>query len=54
MRAFRLVQTQRIRQRVEDGLGSAAEVAPLETVVVLDAETGEGRDLLAAQPGTRR
>jgi hypothetical protein len=29
VRAFRVVQTQRIRQRVEDGLGGAAEVAPL-------------------------
>src|SRR5207302_7421898 len=50
VRAFGVVETQRIRERVEDGLGGAAEVASLEPVVVLDAEPGEGRDLLAAQP----
>jgi len=50
VRAFGVVQTQCIRERIEDGLGGAAEVASLEPVVVLDAEPGEGRDLLAAQP----
>jgi hypothetical protein len=50
VRAFCLVQTQRIRERVEDGFGGAAEVSAFEPVVVLDAEPGERRDLFAAQP----
>jgi hypothetical protein len=51
MRPFCLVQSQRVRQRVEDAVGGAAEVSAFQAVVVVDAEPGERRDLLAAQPG---
>ena len=49
MRAFRLVEPQRVGQRVQDAVGGAAEIAALHPVVVVDAEPGERRDLLTAQ-----
>ena len=50
MRAFGVVQLQRADERLEHRLGDAAEVAALEARVVVDADAGEHRDLLAAQP----
>ena len=49
--AFGVVELQRTGERLEHGLGDAASVAALEARVVLDADAGEHRDLLAAQPG---
>ena len=49
--ALGLGQPQGPRQRLEHGLGDAAEVAALQPRVVLHAEPGEHRELLAAQPG---
>jgi transcriptional regulator of aromatic amino acid metabolism len=51
MRSFGLIQMQRAGQRIEHAVGRAAEVAALEAVVVVDAEPGEGGDLLAPQAG---
>ena len=51
MRPLGLVELQRPGQRLEDGLGDTAGVAALEPGVVVDADTGEQRDLLAAQAG---
>ena len=49
--AFGLVELQRPRDRFEDVLGDAADVAAFEARVVLDADPGERGDLLAAQAG---
>ena len=49
MRAFRVVEPERIRQRVQDAVGRAAEIAALHPVVVVDAEPGQRRDLFTAQ-----
>ena len=51
MVAFGLVELQGVHEPVEDAVGDAADAAALETGVVLDADPGEQRDLLAAQPG---
>jgi hypothetical protein len=37
--------------RVEDGVGDAVEVAAFEAGVVVDADAGEERDFLPAEPG---
>ncbi|GHA75662.1 hypothetical protein GCM10010345_92320 [Streptomyces canarius] len=49
--AFGLVQMQGARDRVEDFFGGSGEVAALQADVVVDADAGEHRDFLAAQPG---
>ena len=54
MRALRLVELERAGERLQHVLRHTARVAPLEPGVVVDADAGEQRDLLAAQPGTRR
>ena len=48
--ALGLVELQRPRERVEDAGRGAGDLAALEPGVVLDAETGDRRDLAAAQP----
>ena len=50
VRALGLVELQRAGERLEHALGDAAHVAALEARVVRDADAGEHRDLLAAQP----
>ena len=49
VRPFGLVELQGPGQGVEHALGDAAEVAPLEPGVVLDADPGQDGDLAAAQ-----
>ena len=49
VRPLGLVELQRPRERLEDGVGDTAHVAALEPGVVVDADAGEQRDLLAAQ-----
>ena len=51
MRSLGLVQAQRARDRFEDTLGSASQVAALHPVVVVDADSGQDRDLLAPESG---
>ena len=51
MRALGLVELQRADEGLEHAVGDALRVAPLEPGVVLDADAGEQRDLLAAEPG---
>src|SRR3954451_25449178 len=50
MRPFGVVELQRPGQRLEHAVGDAAEVAAFQPDVVVDADTGEQRDLLPAQP----
>jgi len=47
--AFGLVELERAGESFEHELGDSAHVAALEALVVLDADTGERGDLLAAQ-----
>ena len=47
--ALGLVELQRAGQPFEHELGDAADVAALQALVVLDADTGQRGDLLAAQ-----
>src|SRR5215212_11056361 len=47
---FGVVELQRPGQRLQDALGDAAETAAFEPGVVIDADAGEQRDLLPAQP----
>jgi hypothetical protein len=54
VRAFCLVQTQRIRERVKDGFGGAAEVAPLEPVVYSMLRPASVATSSRRSPGTRR
>ena len=49
--AFDVVELQGAGDGFEDVLGDAADVAAFELRVVLDADPGEHRHLLAAQPG---
>ena len=49
MRALGLVELQRPGQRFEHELGDAADLAALQAPVVLGADAGQRRDLLAAQ-----
>ena len=51
MRPLGLVELQRAGERLENALRDAACVAALEAGVVVDADPGEERDLLAAQAG---
>src|ERR1700760_3076057 len=51
MRPLGLVEAQRTRDRFEDALGRAGQVAALHPVVVVDADAGEGGHLLATQAG---
>ena len=50
-RALGVVELQRPRERLEDGVGDTAGVATLESRVVVDADTGEQRHLFAAETG---
>lgn len=45
------VELERVGDPVDDGLGDAGGVAPLEPDVVLRRHTGQQRHLLAPQPG---
>ena len=49
--ALDVVELQGPGDGVEDALGGSADVAALETGVVVEADPGELGDLLAAQPG---
>ena len=49
VRALGVVELERARERFQHELGDAADVAALQSLVVLDAHTGERGDLLAAQ-----
>ena len=49
--ALGVVELQRPRERLEDGVGDTAGVAALEPRVVVDADAGEQRDLFAAETG---
>ena len=50
MVAFGVVQLQRPGDALEDGVGGAGEVAAFHPDVVVDADPGEHRHLLPAQP----
>ena len=50
MRAFSLVELQRPPQRFEHELGNAADMAALQTPVVVGTDAGEGGDLFPTQP----
>ena len=55
MRPFGLVELECAGECFEDQLGDAAEVAPLEALVIVGADAGERGDLLAPQVrATRR
>src|ERR1700760_2460554 len=49
VRPLGLVQAERARDRFEDTLGNAGQVAALHPVVVVDADPGQGRDLFAPE-----
>ena len=49
MVAFGVVQLQRPGHAVQDGVGGAGEGAAFHPDVVVDADTGEQRDLFASQ-----
>ncbi len=49
MRPLGLVEAERARDRFEDTLRNARQVAALHPVVVVDADPGQGRDLLAPE-----
>ena len=51
VRALGVVELQRPRQRLEHELRDAADLAALQAPVVVGADAGQRRDLLAAQPG---
>ena len=51
VRAFGLIELERPPQRFEHELGDAADMAALQTPVVVDTDAGEGGDLLSTQPG---
>jgi hypothetical protein len=48
---LRVIEEQRAGDRVKHGRGSAADSAPFELGVVLDADVCEYRNLRAAKPG---
>ena len=54
MGSFGIVEPQSPGERAEDAGGDTGGDAAFELRVVLDAHPGEGGDLAAAQPGTRR
>jgi hypothetical protein len=47
--ALGVVELQRISERLEDSVGGAGGVAALQALVVLDAHSRKGGDLLAPQ-----
>jgi hypothetical protein len=49
--AFGIVQLQHPGHALEDGVRGASQVAAFHLDVVVDADTGEQRDLLPAQSG---
>jgi hypothetical protein len=49
MLAFGVVERQRVGEPLQHELGHAAEVAALQSLVVLDADTGQRGDLFATQ-----
>ena len=51
VRALGVVELQRPGQRFQHELGDAADLAALQAPVVVGADTGQRRDLLAAQAG---
>ncbi len=51
VRALGLIQLQGAGECVKDGVGGAAGVAAFQAGVVVDAEPGQQRDLLPAEPG---
>src|ERR1700760_2581676 len=46
-----LIQAERARDRFEDPVGNARQIAALHPVVIVDADPGQGRDLLTPEPG---
>jgi hypothetical protein len=51
MPTLRVVELKRLRERFEHGVGGTRRIAALESGVVVDADAGEQRDLLAAKAG---
>jgi hypothetical protein len=49
--ALGVVESQCVGERLEDSIGGAGRVAPLQSLVVLDTDPGQGGDLFAPQPG---
>jgi hypothetical protein len=49
--ALGVVEPQRVGEPFQDAVGGAGGVAALQALVVLDAHTGQGGDLVAPQPG---
>jgi NADP-dependent 3-hydroxy acid dehydrogenase YdfG len=52
--ALGILESQRVRERIKDGIGGAGGVAALQALVVLDAHPGKRGDLLAPQNTTGR
>lgn len=51
VRAFGVIELEGAAERVEDFFGGAGELAAFQADVVVDADTGEQGDFLAAQAG---
>jgi hypothetical protein len=51
VKALGVVELQGAGERIEDAVGGAAQVAALESHVVLDAHAGEHGDLFATKAG---
>ena len=51
VRALGLIELERPPQRFEHELGDAADMAALQTPVVVGTDAGEGGDLFSTQPG---
>ena len=51
MRPLGLVELKGTGQRLQHAFGDAAQVPALQAGVVVNADAGEDRDLLAAEPG---
>ena len=49
MGSFGVVELEGVRERVEHRVGDAGGVAAFESLVVLEADAGERRDLFAAE-----
>jgi hypothetical protein len=54
VRAFRVVELQRARQRVEDAVGGPGQVAALQARVVGDVTPASTATSSRRSPGTRR
>ena len=50
MRPLGIIELQRTRQRLQDAFRDSVHVPPLEAGVVVDADAGQDRHLLAAEP----